>query len=129
MRFPTVQNTNAITALKDYEGRVYSHARELAHELEAHVNTPIIMNAWAEQFTFQVMGDIIFGQQWHLLKDKKGRYHDVIALHAKAIGTLGPMTPVPWLFRVIFSIPTVQEGWRFFRSWAVEECDKMVDVS
>ncbi|KAH8594186.1 cytochrome P450 [Bisporella sp. PMI_857] len=114
-------------ALKDYEKRVYGYARTLAQDLEMNVNKPIAINSPIEHFVFDVMGNVIFGQDWNLIKTKKGKYHDIIANHTQAIGTLGPLTPVPWMFRILFSIHALLDGWRTFRAWAIDECNTMVE--
>jgi len=75
------------------------------------------------------MGNIVFGQEWDLLRRKEGKFHDVIAIHTQAIGTLGPLTPAPWIFCILFSIQALLDGWRVFRARAVSECDIMVAVS
>ena len=117
-------------ALKDYERRVYSYARTFVQDLEQNVNKPIAINVPIQCFVFDVMGNVIFGQHWNVIQTKeKSKFHEIIAIHTEAIGTLGPLTPVPWMFRILFSIQALLDGWRTFRAWAVDECNAMVQVS
>ena len=62
------------------------------------------------------MGDVSFGLTFEMLKH--GRSHAAIEKYQEGIAVLGPMTPVPWLFHIAFSIPGLQRGWRTFRAWA-----------
>jgi len=109
---------------------VYNYARTFTQDLELSVNKPISINVPIQHFAFDVMGNVIFGQHWNIINTKeKSKFHDIIAIHTEAIGTLGPLTPVPWMFRILFSIQALLDGWRTFRAWAVKECNSMVEVS
>ena len=104
------------TALREHEHRVLSHVQELDTKLASFGNEPVNITKWFEYFTFDTMGEISFGLSWDTMKSEESRI--AIDMYQEGSMVLGPATPVPWLFHILFSIPGLQKGWRKYRSWA-----------
>ena len=115
-----------MAALHDYEHQVLSYAQKLEKAISKRVDEPIDVNLWFKLFTFDTMFDVIFGVRLNLLKNEE--QHPALDIQSKGTEVLGIMTPTPWLFHILFSIPGLQAQWRFFRNWANEQLQLRIKV-
>jgi hypothetical protein len=65
------------------------------------------------------MGDVAFGKSFDLLKT--GKPHFALDLLCEGMKPLGTLTPVPWMFCLLTSIPGLSAGFKIFVNWAAEQ--------
>ncbi|KAI1386119.1 cytochrome P450 [Hypoxylon trugodes] len=89
-------------ALAIYEERVVEYAEMLASQIErlAREGTTVNVSDWFYWFTFDVMGEFAFARSFGMLQDEK--WHFAVRLLRKAMGLLGPFSPVPWIAQIAF---------------------------
>ncbi|KAI8650453.1 hypothetical protein NCS57_01379100 [Fusarium keratoplasticum] len=62
-------------ALRDYETRVVQYAALLLHQLEKMEGQPFNAKLWIHYYTFDIMGDLAFGQSFGMLRDGLKHYY------------------------------------------------------
>lgn len=72
-------------------------------------NTAINITARFSDFSFDMMGWMAFSEKFDLLKT--GQSHHMVNLIEAGLVPVGFLTPVPWLFLLMASIPGVAQGW------------------
>ncbi|RYP42639.1 hypothetical protein DL767_000008 [Monosporascus sp. MG133] len=89
-------------ALAIYEERVVEYAETLASRIEqlSQENGSVNVSDWFYWFTFDVMGEFAFARSFDMLRDEK--WHFAVQLLRKAMGLLGPLSPVPWIAQIGF---------------------------
>ena len=115
-----------VAALHDREHRVLSYAQQLDKAISKRVGQPIDVILWCKLFTFDTMFDVTFGVRLNLLENEEP--HVALDIQSKGTEVLGIMTPTPWLFHILFSVPGLQAQWRFFRDWAHEQLQRRLKV-
>ena len=118
-------------ALAHYEERVV----EYAEMLEARVaelsrrGEPVDVSKWFYWFTFDVMGEFAFAKSFGMLRDEK--WHFAVVMLRKAMGLLGPLSPVPWLAQIGFYIAPwmwVVRDWLAMLVWCRDRMGERIKV-
>ena len=118
-------------ALAYYEERVV----EYAETLEARVaelsrrGEPVDVSKWFYWFTFDVMGEFAFAKSFGMLRDEK--WHFAVVMLRKAMGLLGPLSPVPWLAQIGFYIAPwmwVVRDWLAMLVWCRDRMGERIKV-
>ena len=118
-------------ALTYYEERVM----EYAETLEARVaelsrrGEPVDVSKWFYWFTFDVMGEFAFAKSFGMLRDEK--WHFAVVMLRKAMGLLGPLSPVPWLAQIGFYIAPwmwVVRDWLAMLVWCRDRMGERIKV-
>ncbi|KAL1954913.1 hypothetical protein VTO42DRAFT_451 [Malbranchea cinnamomea] len=118
----------SMKALKEYEPRVVSHCAELLSQFSALAakGEPVEIPRWVDYFSFDVMGDLVFGKSFNLVRDGGGHF---IFRHMESLKPLvGSMTCVPWLFILLQNMPIARNKRAEWKQWCalqVEERKKM----
>lgn len=103
--------------------------------LEAHIakiaETGDIFDAteWFYWFSFDVMGDFAFAKSFEMLRDE--RWHHTVIMLRRAMGLLGPLSPVPWLAQIGFDlIPNfwVVKDWFSMMNWCKKRMSERIEV-
>ena len=94
-----------MVALAEYEEHINDYGQQLERHIAATVGQPINMSQWFYFFTFDVMGDFAFAKSFNMLQDEK--WHYAVLMLRRALTLLGPLSPVPWLIQLAFSIPII----------------------
>ncbi len=105
-------------ALLNYEDRVLNYAKQLERCIASVGGTPVNVTPWFYWFSFDIMGDFAFAKSFNMLSDQK--WHNAITLLRNGMALLGPLTAVPWLAQIAFSIPGF---------WIVRDWKKMVSFA
>ncbi|KAG7009753.1 hypothetical protein G7Y79_00001g000250 [Physcia stellaris] len=95
---------SGIMALAQYDERIRSYATYLEEHIakSAKQGHSVDVTAWFYWFSFDVMGDFAFAKSFDMLRDEK--WHHVVLLLRRAMSLLGPLSPVPWLAQIGFSL-------------------------
>jgi cytochrome P450 len=115
----SAQLTNTHAALRQYENRILGYSKELALQLSRRTGKAINAAEWFHFYSFDVMGDVAFGNPFDLLKT--GKPHFALDLLCEGMKPLGVLTPIPWMFCILISIPGLSAGFKTFVAWCAEQ--------
>lgn len=116
-----------LLALRDYEPRVSHYTGQLIEAIEKQIGSSMDISRWFNYYSFDVMGDLAFGESFNMLVDGKDAYI-VKQLHAdmKSIGLFSHLT---WLFPFVKRIPVLNADFLKFWTWVGERVDGRIQVS
>ncbi|EXJ70264.1 uncharacterized protein A1O5_06332 [Cladophialophora psammophila CBS 110553] len=81
-------------ALQSYESRVIQHTQRLSLQLERRNGQVCNMSDWCDFFAFDVMGDLVFGQDFGMLE--KAEQHLYMKFLHQALRVLSIFSHTPW---------------------------------
>ena len=81
------------------------YSQELKERISKSAGKPINVTAWSRNFSFDVMGDLAFGQSFDMMRT--GKNHFIVDIIGQGMAVIGPFTPVPWLFIIGKSVPAL----------------------
>ncbi|KIW89107.1 uncharacterized protein Z519_09959 [Cladophialophora bantiana CBS 173.52] len=112
-------------ALRGYENRVQKYNDLLIKKLEESNGQPMNMAKWFNLYSFDVMGDLAFGDSYQCLES--GEMHWAIKLLNDGMDMIGFWLP-NWFFRLLLSIPgAAADHWRFI-NYCCEQLDKRMKM-
>lgn len=109
-----------LEALRDYEPRVKQYTDTLLAQIRKFSGRPLNASRWFNYFSFDVMGDLAYGESFDMLKN--GKSHWAIHLLNEGQGGLRPFSQLTWLFGILIRIPVLNTGYKKF----VKFCDDMI---
>lgn len=118
-------------ALLQYQDRVVEYAEQLERHIAVAASTgePVNVSSWFYWFSFDVMGEFAFARSFEMLQNEK--WHEAVLLLRRAMTLLGPLSPVPWLAQIGFSlIPGlwVVRDWYTMMAWCKERMRERIAV-
>lgn len=115
-----------LLALRDYEPRVSHYTGQLIDAIEKQLGSPMEISRWFNYYSFDVMGDLAFGESFNMLVDGKDAYI-LKQLHAdmKSIGLFSHLT---WLFPFVKRIPGLNADYLKFWTWVGERVNGRIQV-
>ncbi|KAI9725117.1 MAG: hypothetical protein M1828_003459 [Chrysothrix sp. TS-e1954] len=108
-------------ALRGYEKRIRGYGDKLTGQLGSFSGQPVNVSKWFNFYSFDVMGDLAFGESFHTLE--RGEQHWAITLLNAGLEPLGLMLPT-WLFRLIVAIPGATTDYWKFINYCSQQLDK-----
>lgn len=117
----------SVKTINGYHPRVVAHLDEFERELANKQHQAIDVTDWFNFLSFDVMGDVSFGTEFNLVKT--GKMHFAIETIRAGGVPLGIMSPVPWLFRLIASIPGAMRPFHQMVGWCRGEALRRLKVS
>ncbi|KIW13029.1 hypothetical protein PV08_08216 [Exophiala spinifera] len=106
-------------ALRQYEDRILRYSKELLRQISSRSGQTLNASKFFHFYSFDVMGDIAFGKSFGMLET--GKSNDALNLLAEGMKPLGVLTPAPWIFCVLTSIPGLSAGFKTFVAWCAEQ--------
>ncbi|KAL3462033.1 cytochrome P450 monooxygenase [Aspergillus heterothallicus] len=105
-------------ALRDYEPRVSHYTDQLIDAIERNLGSTMDVSKWFNYYSFDVMGDLAFGESFNMLVDGKDAYI-LTQLHGdmKMIGLFSHLT---WLFPFFKRIPGINADYLKFWEWVTD---------
>ncbi|RSL58249.1 hypothetical protein CEP54_007900 [Fusarium duplospermum] len=97
------------------KGKVVKYADLLLHQLEKMEGQPFNAKLWIHYYTFDIMGDLAFGQSFGMLRD--GMKHYYMKLGDENMRLIGAFTRLIWLFPLFKAIPGVNHTHVKFQRW------------
>jgi cytochrome P450 family 628 len=91
----------------------------LIQKLSQYDGQPLVINDWCHFITFDIMGELGFGQSYGQLES--GRLHDAIGQITKYLRIGVCAIQVPWLVNIVQSIPGLEDPEKLFRKFS-ERC-------
>ncbi|KAK3064939.1 hypothetical protein LTS18_001733 [Coniosporium uncinatum] len=110
-------------ALRGYEERIKPYEEKLVQQFRAFGGQSINVSEWFNYFSFDVMGDLAFGESFQMLE--KGEEHWAIKLLNEGMEPLHFMFPT-WFFRMIVAIPGAMNDYHRFNNYAANKLDKRI---
>lgn len=110
-------------ALRGYEERMKKYQNKLIAKFGALDNQPVNASKWFMLFSFDVMGDLVFGASFNMLETSEE--HWAIRLLNGGMAPLSWMFPM-WFFRLMTKIPGItRDYWRFIGYCAQRVTERM----
>jgi hypothetical protein len=72
------------------------------------------------------MGDVAFGKSFDMMKE--GKRHFALDLLEGGMKPLGTLTPVPWAFCILSTIPGLGAGFNQFVAWCAQQVEERKKV-
>ena len=110
-------------ALRGYEGRIKVYNDLLIEKLGEMSGKPVNVSKWFNLYSFDVMGDLGFGEPFDMLKS--GEEHWAIALLNAGMDPMGFWFPI-WFFRTIIAIPGATKDYFRFIGYCSDQIDKRI---
>ena len=98
----------------------------LVVKLSQYDGMPVVINDWCHFITFDVMGELGFGQSYGQLES--GRLHDSIDQITKFLRIGVSAIQVPWLVNIVQSIPGLGDPQRLLRDFSARCLDEREKV-
>ncbi|EEA26095.1 hypothetical protein TMatcc_005654 [Talaromyces marneffei ATCC 18224] len=105
------------TALRGYEKRIRKYRDMLIATFAASEGKPVNVVQWFNNYSFDIIGDLAFGQSFDMLK--KDELHWSVRLLAEAFEPLAYALPT-WIFRLVQVIPGATKDWFRFLDFCRE---------
>lgn len=112
-------------ALRGYEQRIRVHRQRFIEQVAAQNGQPINISQWFNFYSFDVMGDLAFGEDFGMIEN--GADHWAITLLNDGINPLAYMFPT-WFFRLLTSIPGLAKDWWRFIDFCGKRLEKRMMV-
>ena len=116
----------SVKAINGYHPRVVSHLDAFERKLATKQNQAINMTDWFNFLTFDIMGDVSFGTEFNSVKTEK--VHFAIEMIRAGGVPIGRISSVPWLFRLVASIPGAMRPFHQLIGWCREEAVRRLKV-
>ncbi|KAI1642067.1 cytochrome P450 [Daldinia loculata] len=99
--------------MNSFNPRISQHVQELCECFRGFGGTqPVHIDEQVSRFTFDVVGDILFNQDWKLVKTQA--WHPFFDHRDRAFELVGPINDVTWLAHMIFSLAPF---WHRVQDW------------
>ncbi|CEN59792.1 hypothetical protein ASPCAL02236 [Aspergillus calidoustus] len=112
-------------ALRGYEARIKGYNQALIQQIEGFSGKPIDISQWFNFWSFDVMGDLAFGQSFKMLSSAKG--HWAVDLLAKQQEGAGFGLPC-WSARLLMSIPGARKAYYTFLRFSAEQIETRIGL-
>ncbi|GCB28196.1 tryprostatin B 6-hydroxylase [Aspergillus awamori] len=112
----------SIKSLGIYEPRVKSKVDLLASHVAKNLGKPIDVTAWTMFLSFDIMGDVGFGKDFHNLTT--GVEHPAIKGVHDHMAAGATLLQVPWFLYILCRIPGAVSGYSSFFKWCADEIER-----
>ncbi|TVY92722.1 Cytochrome P450 monooxygenase [Lachnellula willkommii] len=102
-------------ALREYESRVRTYTNQLISVLDTKTGQSINASLWFNFYSFDIMGDMAFGQSFDMMKS--GEKHSAIEILHGGMKPLGVFTPISWILPLLLDIPGLSGGIKAFQQY------------
>ena len=113
-------------ALRGYEERMKVYCHKLLAQIEAFHGQPVNVSKWFNLYTFDVMGDLAYGNSFKMLDNSEE--HWAIKLLNEGMDPLSYMFPM-WFFKLMTKIPTLMRDWWKFLDYCSQRAEERMNVS
>ena len=102
------------------------HVQQLDSRVSLFKGTVVDCTELFMFFSFDVMGIVAFGKSFDMVESNK--MHTSIGILKDGMSVVGPLTPVPWLFRTVAVIPGLSRDWRRLIAWTEEQVLERIKI-
>lgn len=118
-RRKTWEKAFSTKALRDYEPRVKKNAGLLLQRIEETQGMPFDVSKWFNFYSFDVMGDLAFGENFDMLSS--GQEHGFMKLIHKHMVAVGYFSHLIWTFPLFRALPVLNREGMEFQDWLVKK--------
>lgn len=101
--------------MRNYEPRVEEYTHQLLSVLKKNDGTPVDVSTLFNFYSFDVMGDLAFGNGFDMLKDGVVHYY-MESVHANMLA-VSAFSHLVWIFPLIKAIPGLNNEHIRFQKW------------
>lgn len=124
--FVSVRTLMIVAALRGYEERVVRYANELIDQISSRSGQAMNVSVWFNYYSFDVMGDLAFGNSFDMLKS--GSTHYVMSAVEKGLLAVGLLSPLTWIIPVFASAPIIGADFAELISWCGEQAKRRMKM-
>ncbi|KAG5917360.1 hypothetical protein E4U42_007267 [Claviceps africana] len=106
-------------ALRDYEPRVTKYTRLLLRNVEENQGIPFEASKWFNFYSFDVMGDMAFGENFDMLRT--GQAHRFMKLIHKHLIMIGIFNHLIWMFPLFRAMPILNREDAAVQDWLIKQ--------
>ncbi|KAK1058047.1 hypothetical protein LTR33_013493 [Friedmanniomyces endolithicus] len=107
-------------ALRAYKTKIDSYNDKYVRRVTESIGTPVNASNWFNLYSFDVMGSLAFGKDYHMLES--GERPPALELLKDGLGVLAFYFPT-WAFRLLLAIPGLAGAFHAFVKFCVDELD------
>ncbi|KAJ0422245.1 cytochrome P450 [Aspergillus carlsbadensis] len=112
-------------ALRGYEVRVERYNKALLRQIEGLGGKPTNIAKWFECWSFDIMGDLAFGQSFNMLSSPDGHWAITLLKEAQAGGGLS----IPnWAARLLFAFPPIARQYFRFQGFCADQIEDRLKI-
>lgn len=104
-----------LTAVRDYEPRVVNCTKLLTDQIDRTISEPLNISMWFNFFTFDIVGDLAFGNSFNMLRD--GIKHKFLEEAHVSATLMGMFRRTLWLMPIFKGTPLLNNQWQSFQAW------------
>jgi cytochrome P450 family 628 len=108
--------------VRTYTGRLVNH-------IDENQGKPFNVTEWFNCYTFDIMGDLAFGEDFAMMKrygSGAGKHYFYHTVHQQ-MDIIGVFGHVPWVFPILKALPGVNLAYLRFTRWARQQIQKRFD--
>jgi tryprostatin B 6-hydroxylase len=109
-------------ALAAYEERITPLSDLWCREVARFGGQPLDATAWFKYFAFDAMGELGFGESFHMIESSENRW--VPDLIMRGMADIAQLQPIPWSTPILHRIPFLAGGPRDFIHFVEEQVRK-----
>ncbi|KIL86958.1 hypothetical protein FAVG1_09511 [Fusarium avenaceum] len=102
-------------AVRDYEPRVVNCTKLLTDQIDKTIGEPLNISMWFNFFTFDIVGDLAFGNSFNMLRD--GIKHKFLEEAHVSATLMGMFRRTLWLMPIFKGTPLLNNQWQSFQAW------------
>lgn len=106
-------------ALTEYDDRIAEYSERFCQHVVSLKGKPFDATRWFKYYAWDVMGELGFGESFHMLEDEKNRW--VPDLLEEGMSDIAQMQVVPWASILLHRLPLIAKGPKQFASFIIEQ--------
>ncbi len=106
--------------MRAYKTKIDSYNDKYVRRVTESIGTPVNASNWFNLYSFDVMGSLAFGKDYHMLES--GERPPALELLKDGLGVLAFYFPT-WAFRLLLAIPGLAGAFHAFVKFCVDELD------
>lgn len=106
-------------ALHEYDERIAEYSALFCQQIAHMKGQPFDATRWFKFYAWDVMGELGFGESFHMLEDDKNRW--VPDLLEEGMADIAQLQPVPWATILFHRLPFLFEGPKKFAVFIIEQ--------
>lgn len=116
--------------MDEYKPRVAALARDLKSCIDSYGDQPVNMTDVMTWYSFDIMGEVIFGKDFGMIKNRAT--NPILEQQRQALALLGPIIDVQWIVHLAFNfVPFIKQvqDWMKMCSFCEQQMVERMAVS
>ncbi|KAJ5814942.1 hypothetical protein N7474_006719 [Penicillium riverlandense] len=112
-------------ALNEYDGRIAEYSELFCRQIADLKGQPFDATRWFKFYAWDVMGELGFGEGFHMLDEEKNRW--LPDLLEEGMADIAQLQVVPWLTILLHNLPFGAQGPKKFAAFFTEQALRRVE--